>query len=39
MKEQSLSILFPRQDEVVYRQLPDTVWHDLGLDAGEGSAP
>ena len=33
MKEQSLSILFPRQDEVVYRQLPDTVWHDLGLDA------
>ena len=33
MKEQSLSILFPNQDQVEYRNLPDTVWHDLGLDA------
>ena len=33
MKEQSLSILFPNQDKVEYRNLPDTVWHDLGLDA------
>ena len=33
MKEQSLSILFPGQEEVLYRKLPDTVWHDLGLDA------
>ncbi|MBO7662090.1 MAG: DNA mismatch repair protein [Clostridia bacterium] len=28
----SLSILFPRQGEVRYRELPETVWHDLGLD-------
>ena len=33
MKSQPLSILFPRQDEVVYRELPESVWHDLGLDA------
>ena len=33
MKPDPLSILFPRQSEVVYRELPETVWHDLGLDA------
>ena len=33
MKHESLSILFPRQDEVTYRELPDAAWHDLGLDS------
>ena len=32
MKSESLSILFPRQGEVAYRELPESVWHDLGLD-------
>ena len=27
-----LSILFPWQEEVEYRPLPETAWHDLGLD-------
>ena len=33
MKQNSLSILFPWQDRVTYRQLPPETWHDLGLDA------
>ena len=33
MKQSSLSILFPWQDRVTYRQLPQETWHDLGLDA------
>ena len=33
MKSDPLSILFPWQSEVVYRELPESVWHDLGLDA------
>lgn len=33
MKQSKLSILFPRQDEVVYREIPEESWHDLGLDA------
>ena len=32
MKQTKLSILFPRQDEVVYREIPEESWHDLGLD-------
>ena len=32
MKENSLSILFPRQQEVTYREIPEDSWHDLGLD-------
>ncbi len=32
MKKDSLSILFPCQDQVEYRLLPDETWHDLGLD-------
>ena len=28
----SFSILFPRPEEVRCRELPETVWHDLGLD-------
>ncbi len=28
-----LSILFPDQDSVEYRLIPDETWHDLGLDA------
>ena len=32
MKENSLSILFPRQQEVTYREIPEESWHDLGLD-------
>jgi len=28
-----LSILFPRQEEVTYREIPEETWHDLGLDA------
>ncbi len=30
---EKLSILFPRQDEVEYREVPEETWHDLGLDA------
>ncbi len=33
MKQSKLSILFPRQDEVTYREIPEESWHDLGLDA------
>ena len=33
MKQDKLSILFPRQDEVEYREVPEETWHDLGLDA------
>ena len=33
MKQAKLSILFPRQDEVTYREIPEESWHDLGLDA------
>ena len=32
MKQPKLSILFPRQDEVTYREIPEESWHDLGLD-------
>ena len=33
MKQTKLSILFPRQDEVTYREIPEESWHDLGMDA------
>ena len=33
MKQSKLSILFPFQDEVTYREIPEESWHDLGLDA------
>ena len=33
MKQSKLSILFPRQEEVEYREIPEETWHDLGLDA------
>ncbi len=33
MKQSKLSILFPYQDEVTYREIPEESWHDLGLDA------
>ena len=33
MKQEKLSILFPRQDEVTYREIPEESWHDLGLDS------
>ena len=33
MKQEKLSILFPRQDEVTYRESPEESWHDLGMDA------
>lgn len=33
MKHEPLSILFPRQSEVSYRELPDAAWHDLGMDS------
>jgi hypothetical protein len=32
-KMEKLSILFPRQEEVTYREIPEESWHDLGLDA------
>ena len=32
MKQSQLSILFPRQEEVTYREIPEETWHDLGLD-------
>ena len=33
MAQSKLSILFPRQEEVTYREIPEESWHDLGLDA------
>ena len=33
MKQEKLSILFPRQDEVTYQLIPEETWHDLGMDA------
>ena len=33
MKQAALSILFPYQDRVTYREIPEESWHDLGLDA------
>ena len=36
MKHEPLSILFPRQSEVTYRQLPEATWHDLGMDTVAG---
>ena len=33
MKQNKLSILFPYQDEITYREIPEESWHDLGLDA------
>ena len=33
MGKEKLSILFPRQDEVEYRVIPEETWHDLGMDA------
>ena len=33
MKQNKLSILFPYQEEVTYREIPEESWHDLGLDA------
>jgi len=33
MNRPKLSILFPRQDVVTYREIPEESWHDLGLDA------
>lgn len=32
MGRSKLSILFPRQDRITYRVLPEDTWHDLGLD-------
>ena len=32
MKHEPLSILFPRQNEVTYRPVPESTWHDLGMD-------
>ncbi len=31
--KQQLSILFPWQDRVVYEEMKESAWHDLGLDA------
>ena len=33
MKLNRLSILYPRQEEITYREIPEESWHDLGLDA------
>lgn len=33
MAQSKLSILFPRQEEVIYQEIPEESWHDLGLDA------
>ena len=33
MKQAALSILFPYQDRMTYREIPEESWHDLGLDA------
>ena len=32
MKTNKLSLLFPDQDRVEYRMIPEETWHDLGLD-------
>ena len=32
MSRNKLSILFPWQDRITYRVLPEDTWHDLGLD-------
>ena len=31
MSKSKLSILYPRQEEVTYREIPEESWHDLGL--------
>ena len=33
MKTSEMSILYPCQEEVTYREIPEESWHDLGLDA------
>ena len=33
MKQSAMSILYPWQEEVTYREIPEETWHDLGLDA------
>ena len=33
MQSEKLSILFPWQDRVSYRLIPEETWHDLGMDA------
>ena len=33
MKTNNLSLLFPDQDRIIYRMIPEETWHDLGLDA------
>ena len=33
MNTKHLSLLFPDQDRVIYQPIPDTAWHDLGMDA------
>ena len=33
MKTNKLSLLFPFQDRIEYRMIPEEAWHDLGLDA------
>ena len=32
-KKRVVSILFPNDDTIQYHAMPDTAWHDLGLDA------
>jgi hypothetical protein len=32
-KKRIVSILFPNDDTISYHTMPDTAWHDLGLDA------
>ena len=32
MSQEKLSILFPWQDRVTYRLIPEESWHDLGMD-------
>ena len=33
MKTNKLSLLFPFQERIEYRMIPEEAWHDLGLDA------
>ena len=33
MKQSGMSILYPKQETVTYREIPEETWHDLGLDA------
>ena len=33
MKTSKLSLLFPDQDRITYRMIPEETWHDLGMDA------